>query len=365
MNTQNILKYFGSKLDVKLDGSEYYDYELGTIQDDFDSDVLDFTTSIVYTGLTIDSNCLNTPLNDNIPWNIEINQPYTGDSCNFTVRRRTEKGWTLDFVFNKDNKEWNDGGTFYYWGIIEEFDPLNYIDNNLSFSFTLDGRIMWESYRYSGYCDSGYTESYYPTSGVTPVLCPNGTSNDFNITIVFERYKYLYGCDLENEGGQNDYITGWTITNGLDIISGATEQISGFTETLSKLWAKERESRLGILKIYLNGNPIYKIKDWEEIIPSKRSSFNGIYQIWGDGITGCDNMHIGNTLFNLKRIKYFEEPLNFPHVKHHYLTEIKPNYNITECQDECEDFLYGLNLNLLLTEDSFYIIAENGDIILY
>jgi hypothetical protein len=27
MNSQNILKFYGSKLDIKLDSSEFYDYE--------------------------------------------------------------------------------------------------------------------------------------------------------------------------------------------------------------------------------------------------------------------------------------------------------------------------------------------------
>jgi hypothetical protein len=337
MNTQNILKYFGSKLDVKLDDSEYYDYELGTIQNDFDSDVIDFSTPIIYTSLTIDSTCLNQPLDNIKPWNIEINVPYTGNTCDFTVRRRTEKGWTLDFVFSKVNKDWSEGGTFYYWGIVDELNPLYFVDNNLSFSFTSDGKIKWESYHYSGYCDSGYTESYYTASGETPTLCTNGTSSDFNITITFERYKEFHNCDLENSGGVNDYITGWTVTNGLNVISGATEQISGMTETVSQLWKKGQNSRLGILKIYLNGNPIYKINNWEEIIPSERNSINGIYQIWGGGTDGYETSYLNNTSFDMKRIKYFEEPLNFVHIKHHYLSEIKPNYNVVECQSICND----------------------------
>lgn len=366
MNTQNILKYFGSKLDVKLDGSEYYDYELGNNQDDFDSDVLDFNTPIVYSGLTIDSNCLYTPLNDIKPWNIEINVPYTDDNCDFTVRRRTEKGWTLDFVFNKDGKDWVDGKTFYYWGIKDELNPINFVDNNLSFSFTSDGKIMWEAYRYSGYCDSGYTESYYTSSGQTPTLCPNGTSNDFNITIVFDRYKHFYEYDLENVGGVNDYITGWTVTNVLDIVSGATEQISGFTETLSKQWSEEQNSRLGTLKIYLNGNPIYKVENWEEVIPSPRNSYNGIFQIWGGGTSGYVTSYSGDTSFILKQIQYIEEPLNFVHVKHHYLSEIKSNYvNIVECQSVCADDLYGYNINMILTEGGDYITTEDNIILLY
>ena len=123
---------------------------------------------------------------------------------------------------------------------------------------------------------------------------------------------------------------------------------------------------MGTLKIYLNGVPIYKVKNWEEIIPSERSSDNGIYQIWGGGTTGSYDIHEGNfTLFNLKKIKYFEEPLNFVHVRHHYLTEIKPLYNITECQTKCVDNLYGFNLRLILTEDGDYLITEDNNFITY
>lgn len=59
MNSQNILKFFGKKLDVRLDSSEYYDYELSNTDNDFNSDVLDLTTPITYSGLTI-----NTDLTD-------------------------------------------------------------------------------------------------------------------------------------------------------------------------------------------------------------------------------------------------------------------------------------------------------------
>lgn len=365
MNTQNILKYYGSKLDVKLDSSEFYDYELCNIQDDFDSDVLDFTTPIEYSSLIVDSSCLNQPFDNIKPWYVEINVPYTGETCDFTVRRRTEKGWTLDFVFNRENIDWSEGGTFYYWGIVNELNPLNYVDNNLSFSFTPEGKIKWESYHYSGYCDSGYTESYYMTSGETPTLCQNGTSSDFNITIVFERYKELYNCDIDNAGGVNDYITGWTVTNGLNVISGATEVITGMTETVSQLWEKEQNIRLGILKIYLNGNLVYKINDWEEIIPSERSSYNGIFQIWGGGTIGYVSSYQYDTPFSLKHIQYFEEPLNFVHVRHHYLSEIKPNYDIVECQSDCNDDLSGGGHGMILTEDGYFIVTENNNILLY
>ncbi len=58
------------------------------------------------------------------------------------IRKRTEKGWTLDFVFNRDGIDWSGGTTFYYWGISGETEQENYADNNLSFSFTDDGRVL-------------------------------------------------------------------------------------------------------------------------------------------------------------------------------------------------------------------------------
>ena len=54
MNSQNILKFFGSKLDLKLDSSEFYDYEIGKVDLDYNTDVLDLSTGITYTTLKID-----------------------------------------------------------------------------------------------------------------------------------------------------------------------------------------------------------------------------------------------------------------------------------------------------------------------
>lgn len=342
MSSQNILKFYGSRLDLRLDTSELYDYEIGKTEYDYDGLVLDFNNDISYSSLIINSSCLDVPLNDIKPWEIEIDVPYTHDNtCDFTVRRRTEDGWTADFVFNRENLPWVSGSTFYYWGIENETDPNNYLDNNLSFSFTSDGRIKWESYRYSGYCHStnGYSEMSYISSGQTPVLCTGGTSEDFNITITFDRNTTLETiCDIENQGGWNDLITGWTVTNPFDVLTGDTEDFD-LVEVLNNKWNSERNKRLGTLKIYLNGRPIYKLEDWEEIIPSVRSSINPIVQIWGGGTDGSGGIHTGTTEFNLKRVKYFESPLNFPNIRHHYLVSTKPDYNIIECNEDCVDVI--------------------------
>ena len=385
MNRQNILNFYGSKLDLRLDSSELYDFELSKTQGDYNADVLDLTNEITYTGLTVDSSCYS---GFTTPWVLPINELYTGHTCNFKIKRRTEKGWTLDFVFDRNNIAWSGGTTFYYWGISGETNQSYYADNNLSFKFTNDGRIKWNSYRYSGNCDStsGYTESYYISSGHTPVLCSGGTSSDFNVTITFDRYKHYQDCDIENEGSWNDLIrgpypisstgnsgstttqitTGYTITNDYsDWVTGATIT-NEFIEVLNKKWFNEKQKRLGVLKIYLNGKRIYKLDNWEEVIPSLRKSENDIIQKWGEGTTAYNTIHTGTNLFEIKKVKYFEEPLNFPQVKHHYLTEIKPNFNITECNEDCLDTLSGIFSNTLLTENGEDLITENNnDIILF
>ena len=353
MANQNILRFYGSKLDLKVDYSELYDFELSKVQMDYNEEVLDFDTEITYTGLTIDSSCL-TGLTS--PWEVEVNTRYTGGTCNFKVRRRTEKGWTLDLVFGSLVT----GTTFYYLGIKDDLVNGNYADNNLTFSFTNNKKIKWESYHYSGSCnpDSGYTESYYTLTGNTPELCANGIYDDFNITITFDRYTYLYDCEIENEGGFNDLILGphavsytdelWApttgdtgsffsgsfighstqITTGYTMTTGSLNWITGdtkysYVEELNKKWAGEKQKRLGTLKIYHNGKRIYKLENFEEIIPSLRSSENEIVQIFGsNSLNGV-----------LKQVKYFEEPLDFVHVNHHYLTSIKPNYSIYGCND--------------------------------
>jgi len=360
MNRQNILNYYGSKLDLKLDSSELYDYQLTTNEVDYDTDVLDLTTPITYSVLTIDTSCLSVDLNDQKPWVIPINTRYTGDTCDFTVRRRTEKGWTLDFVFNRDEVEWSGGTIFYYLGVDGDSTQTNYLDNNLSFQFTNDGRVKWVAYHYSGYCDlTGYSETHYLANGQTPVLCVTGDTTDFNLTIVFNRYRELIGCDLDNVGGFNDLIrgphtvpftepltgytavtstqitTGYTITNTIeDWVTGGTITTQ-YVEELNKKWSNERDMRLGELKFYLNGNLIHTETNWEEIIPSYRDE-QTLIQSWGGGY---NYTYFGNTPktcdFIIRSAKYHEEPLDFVHVKHNFRT--LTGYTFEICNAPCVD----------------------------
>ena len=474
MNNQNILKYYGTRLDAKLDSSEYYDHEISKVVDDYNSDVLDLNTPITYSGLTINtsftgfacsknritlteydnrpnnnsyiysgltmsisystfvsqfgSNYENTILNNDVfnytgftneshyfritayngallipvslsglteaqivtgfsqtilactrklqssnnccpqspqlsvkPWAFKFDTGSGNTLCDPIIKRRTETGWSLDFIFNRNYLPWTSGGIFYYLGVRGENDLEDYADNNLSFGFTSDGKIKWTAVHYSGICNtvSGYSESYYVASGVTPTLCTTSSSKDFNVSIVFDRNNYYDPCDIENRGGWNDLIrgphpieyqdtvvtavtstqiaTGYLIKNSADVVmSGATESYE-YIEELNKNWADEKANRLGTLKIYLNGRPIYKLKNWEEVIPSSRG-VQPFIQSFGGGTGLMNSLHSGTCCFIMKSVKYYEESLDYVHVRHNFLTRLN-SYNFEICGSPCADDL--------------------------
>lgn len=145
--------------------------------------------------------CCPTPLKlSNKPWAYKIDSGLGVDNCDPIVKRRTEKGWTLDFIFNRESVNWYSNNVFYYVGVRGDDDTKDYADNNLSFQFTSDRRIKWVSLRYSGTCSptNGYSESYYLDQDTTPQLCTISATQDFNVTIVFDRYKRYTDCNLED-----------------------------------------------------------------------------------------------------------------------------------------------------------------------
>jgi hypothetical protein len=275
------------------------------------------------------------------PWAYDFNQGQGADNCTPTLARRTEKGWTLDFIFNRNNLSWASGGIFYYWGVRGTNDISDYADNNLSFGFTSDGRIKWSAYRYSGVCVNGeYSESYYLSSGQTPTLCTTDATKDFNITITFDRYKHYDRCDIENDGGFNDMIGFRTSPyQNIEVTAVTSTQLTVWdpAESLSQKWADERQRRLGTLKIYVNGRPIYKLENWEEVIPSTRGT-QPFIQSWGAGTGLMNNIHNGVCCFKMKSIKYYEEPLDFVHVRHDFLN-ILEHYDFYICGLDCVDDL--------------------------
>jgi hypothetical protein len=310
--------------------------------------------------------CPISPSNLVKPWAYKFDTGGGNDNCSPILQRRTEKGWTLDFVFNRETLSWSNGSVFYYFGVRGEDDITKYADNNLSFRFTSDGRIRWDVVRYSGTCDSvnGYTESFYLDSGVTPRLCTIDNTKDFNVTITFERYKYLTECNVDNDGGWNDMIDGKTVTNNIQDILKGTEEKYELIEKLNKKWISEVDDRKGLLRVYLNGNPIYKKENWIEVVPSTRG-YQPFIQSWGGGPGLMDNIHNGTCCFNIKKIQFYEEPLDFVHVHHNYLLSIKPYFDIFECGLNCAEDLYGYFDNGLLLGDNGNIITQDNNIILY
>lgn len=482
MNTQNILKYYGTRLDVKLDSSEFYDYEIAKTQTDHNTDVLDLSRPITYDSLVISDslanfacnrttitltefdNRVNNPsyvysgfsttiafeafvnkiahfhkymiLNNDVylwkgegdrihymkisgynspiyidtrmgadqtailnrfneeyfyykctgkldeataccgitpkygvkPWAYQFIQPEPNVCTEPIIKRRTEKGWTLDFIFNRESQPWSAGGKFYFFGTGGAGTASDFADSALSLGFTSDRRISWTATRYSGYCDteSGYTESFYTEFGVTPQLCATGDTKDFNVTVVFERYKEYTDCDIENHGGWNDLL-GFRVNEykDIEVTAVTSNQITTYSETdeqLGKKWADERQRRMGVLKIYLNGRPIYKKDNWEEVVPSSRGMLPFI-QSWG-GSQQQDINHRGVSCFNIKSIKYYEEPLDFVHVRHNFLTRLS-QYDFFICGQDCEDDLIAYTTTGLLTENGEIIITEDNNITLY
>ena len=484
MNTQNILNFFGTKLDIKLDSSEFYDYELSKVDLDYNTKVLDLSTPItystlkinttledyscarntislievnntvndsdyIYSGLTatvdyddfvnrISTGFTNTILNSNVftytgltgethyftiqsfnnsstydtdfgvasesqlisgfttgttsvlkcverledennccplpnklsnkPWAYQFMEPFLS-GCTEHIERRVEKGWSLDFIFNRETLPWSSGGVFYYFGVRGSNTQSDYADNNLSFQFTSDGRIKWVAHHYSGYCHttSGYTESYYIASGQTPQLCTTGATKDFNVTIVFDRYKRYINCDLENNGGWNDLL-GWKIDEYSDTeVSAVTStQLTEFEDTyefLNKKWADERQRRLGTLKIYLNGRPIYKLENWEEVVPSNRG-VQPFIQSWGGGTGLMGNIHNGVCCFNMKSIKYYEEPLGFIHVRHNFLTRLN-QYDFFICGEPCEDDIFSIDDGHIIQGDEGILLSNDDEHLIY
>lgn len=481
MNTQNILKFYGTKLDIKLDSSEFYDYELSKVDLDYNSEVLDLTTPISYSTLKINTTledfscqrntitltefdnrvndgsypysgfsstvtyttfvewiglyhkylilnndvyrflssdgeehymqisgyneevnvdvrmgsseteviegfltdgylkCSNklesetaccgiTPKYGVKPWAYQFIQPEPNECTSSIINRRTEKGWTIDIIFNRESLSWSSGGKFYFFGTRGPNSYASSADSILSFGFTSDRRISWTATRYSGYChtESGYTESYYVDSDVTPQLCTTGETKDFNVTIVFDRYKRYENCDLENNGGWNDLL-GWEIEEYEDteVTAVTSTQIATYqttNERLNKKWSDERQRRLGTLKIYLNGRPIYKKENWEEVVPSSRGS-QPFVQSWG-GDVNLNGDHTGVCCFNMKSIKYYEEPLDFVRVRHNFLTRLN-QYDFFICGEDCQDEPIGFFNNGVLTEEGDYIITEDNNVIIY
>jgi len=66
-------------------------------------EITGFTKNIIECQSTLSGECcpIDTKLSVK-PWAYKINTHGGKDNCEFIVKRRPEKGWSLDFVFNRE-----------------------------------------------------------------------------------------------------------------------------------------------------------------------------------------------------------------------------------------------------------------------
>ena len=97
------------------------------------------------------------------------------------------------------------------------------------------------------------------------------------VSAVFERYRTIEDCDLQNLGGLNDMRTVTTQSsldgNSYNLISPPQTHTGSILEpeihkiNFKTKWFDDLKFRLGTLKLYVNGYLFMVIEDFEEIIP--------------------------------------------------------------------------------------------------
>lgn len=147
------------------------------------------------------------------------------------------------------------------------------------------------------------------------------------VDLVFERYSYLEGCDLENLGGLND-IRKETTQSSIDgqsykLISppethpGSTPETKIYKIQFNQKWFDQIKYRLGTLKLYVNGYLMLVIEDFEEIIPrelntEKEKQVGVPFNIsWGGGTQGLHD-HLIFSGCSLPNGPYMQDPELFP-----------------------------------------------------
>lgn len=212
---------------------------------------------------------------------------------------REPRGWTWELQFNPKSLDWSDNSPFLYLGMKGDSEIKNYSDNSLSFGFKSDNTIEWLKTELKEICGDDY--HFENLSGKTKKFTPT-INEDFLITIVFERYYELNGCNLLNKGGENDYI------NDLSDIT---------VHSLTKRWLNGTYYRKGRLSIYFNGKLLNHFDKWGELVLSNRGLQP--YVVSFGGLTDSNSLHNGISSVDIKKVRYFSEPLKFTYVKHNFL----------------------------------------------
>jgi len=227
-----------------------------------------------------------------------------------------------------------------------ETDPLyDSMSNAISFKLCGDPKnpsIGVKVLRFTGDCvttgscsteeityQTGYTINEYCTEkriydycyGLNPEFID--TERWFMINVVWERYSTMDECDLWYRGG----LSSITKYEYLESLVGNTTSLIGpqYTKSgstppemieiveLNEKWLREKQYRMGRLKIYVNGKLFDIIEDFEEIIPrglntEKEKQLGVPFNIsWGGGSQGLiENLTFSST--TLPYGPYIQDP---------------------------------------------------------
>lgn len=228
-----------------------------------------------------------------------------------------------------------------------EKDPLfDLMSNNIAFKLCGDPKnpsIGVKVLRFTGDCETtgtcttgltymtGYTIEQYCSPPIYPRCSKENPSwldleHWFQVNVVWSRYTDFDECDLKYFGGLADI----TEVRALDSLANNTTNLiqppltnkNEFGETieivnLNKKWLEEKKHRLGRLRIFVNGKPIYTLENFEEVIPrglntDKERQLGVPFNIsWGGGTQG---LHENLTFSSCSGLttNYIQDPECFP-----------------------------------------------------
>ena len=282
---------------------------------------------------------------------------------------------------------------------------------------------------------TGYTITEYCSSNTIFNYC--STDNPlylnkehwFLIDCVWERNTYYDTCDLYYRGGlglisDTEYVDSLSNNSILLIQPPITHEGSAPVEqveivNLNERWLIEREDRLGVLKIYVNGRLFYVINGFEEIIPralntEKEKQLGVPFNIsWGGGtqglresltFTGCPTSLTGLTYIQdpevmpnqtlsgtslsalttnilieptfggsfdgaISQFRMYTEPLSYPEVIHNFDILKNPfllfDYGCPDCSDVIIEDIVGTQSGTTLSFTSTNLSAYTFDLYYY
>jgi len=282
---------------------------------------------------------------------------------------------------------------------------------------------------------TGYTITEYCSTNKIFDYCATNRSDYLNkehwflIDCVWERNTYYDTCDLYYRGGlglisDTEYVDSLSNNSILLIQPPITHEGSAPAEqveivNLNERWLIEREDRLGVLKIYVNGRLFYVINGFEEVIPralntEKEKQLGVPFNIsWGGGtqglresltFTGCPTSLTGLTYIQdpevmpnqtlsgtslsalttnilieptfggsfdgaISQFRMYTEPLSYPEVIHNFDILKNPfllfDYGCPDCSDVIIEDIVGTQSGTTLSFTSTNLSAYTFDLYYY